>query len=251
MRHRFLFLLLTLFLQALQGESLALVASRQLTNHSSEVQSNIRPSRVKATIYSSYTSKLDFSRHTPTDIAVESNGVNKIFFTANAATKWIVSLAVTIGVFWRPRNFQGPYIVVGSIAATYLATFLKKTINQGRPDGAPFSDPGMPSSHAMVSFFVATAWLHALGGKGAPLFLGSALFVSILRVVCGYHTIPQIAVGGSLGTFLGHTWMSLGFVLAEKSRTATLTFAWSAYLVGSVIYIKKNVLKWISDENYL
>lgn len=177
--------------------------------------------------------------------------VPMIFYGFNAATKWIVTFAVSVGVFWNPRHFRGPYIVVGSIAATSLATFLKKVINQGRPDGAPFTDPGMPSSHALVSFFVAMAWNNALSGAGAPWLVGSAIAVSALRVICGYHTIPQIVVGGTLGALLGHAWMSLGILLAKQNHMLTHAASWSAYSIGSTIYVKKNLVWWLTEEKYL
>jgi membrane-associated phospholipid phosphatase len=246
-------------LQLLQTKVLALVATRQLTNHSNASNSVPRPtSRVKASIpSSSLYSLLENSRDGAIDMTSASSSIQsrrilqQTLFAANAATKWLVSIAVTIGVFWNPFHFRGPYIVTGSIIAIVLANALKRFINQERPDGAPFTDPGMPSSHALVSFFVATAWLTAFKGTHAPLLLGSAALVSLLRVICGYHTIPQIAVGGILGTILGHGWMHLGSFLASKNYTVTMTFAWSTYLIGSAIYVKKNARKWLSEEKYL
>lgn len=249
-------LVLLLLVHWLPCESLFVTSTRvkKYTNHSTQVLKSSQSSRVKKMKYTSYSSSLSSTGESSiySDAALPPRRLPKIIYFLNAGTKWVVSLAVTVGVFWNPRRFQGPYIVVGSIAATYLAAYLKKIFDQGRPEGAPFTDPGMPSSHALVSFFVAMAWHHALGsGAGRPWLLASALLVSILRVICGYHTVPQIAVGGTLGTLLGHAWMSLGFVLETHNGKGTFTFAWSAYLIGSAFYIHKNLRRWLTDEKYL
>lgn len=234
-------------------DCLLLTATKHRSNYSNPLL-NTTPqnTRVKSDSYFSYPSELSSALEgsMPASDSVLRR-VPKFFFGLNAATKWIVSVAVTAGVFWNPRHFRGPYIVVGSIAANYMAEILKKIINQGRPEGAPFTDPGMPSSHALVSFFVAMAWNNALGGVGTPWLLGSALTISSLRVLCGYHTVPQIVVGGTLGTLLGHAWMALGALLGKQNHEATFVFSWLAYIVGSAIYIKKNMIKWVTEEKYL
>jgi hypothetical protein len=236
-------------------ESLFLVSTltKQPSNHSNDVLNSPQSSRVKSVVYTSYSTSLASTSEGSaySDAALSPRKMPKIVYFLNAGTKWAVSAAVTVGVFWNPRRFQGPYIVVGSIAANYLAAFLKKIFNQGRPEGAPFTDPGMPSSHALVSFFVAMAWDNALGGVGRPFLIASALTVSTLRVLCGYHTLPQIAVGGTLGTLLGHAWMSLGFILEKHNGRGAFAFSWSAYLVGSAFYIYKNLGRWLTDEKYL
>jgi membrane-associated phospholipid phosphatase len=174
--------------------------------------------------------------------------VPKVFYIINAASKWLVSIAVTAGVLWNPKSFRGPFIAVGSIGATVLASKLKRLVNQGRPEGAPFTDPGMPSSHALISFFVACSWGQQIGEHRA---MGAALVVSALRVVCGYHTTPQIAVGGLLGALLGYAWMNLGALLEARYTEAILIASWVAYMFGSVIYIRKEVVRWFTDEKLL
>ena len=81
-----------------------------------------------------------------------------VLFKCNASTKWVVTFLNSLALWTRPHRYEGPFIVFGSIAAVYLTNYLKRMINQGRPDGAPFTDPGMPSSHALLSFFIATSW---------------------------------------------------------------------------------------------
>ena len=118
-----------------------------------------------------------------------------IVFKLNAATKWVVVAAQTAAV-WSRRDFVAPFIVVGSIGATWATGQLKKLFNQARPAGAPFADPGMPSSHALVATFAAVGWATHLESAGhaaerGALLAGAAL-VSWLRVACGYHTTAQV-----------------------------------------------------------
>ena len=89
--------------------------------------------------------------------SLPKSGLASVLDTANGLTKWIVVAAQTTAVVTR-RDFASPYIVVGSIGASFAAHALKKVINQERPDGSPFIDPGMPSSHALVATFAASAW---------------------------------------------------------------------------------------------
>ena len=175
----------------------------------------------------------------------------------NSSTKWLVTLAHTLAVWTRPGKFHGPYIVVGSIASVYLADVLKGWINQGRPDGAPIVDPGMPSSHALVSFFSAAAWAGVLGTAVTPHRLGQALLlaaataVAVLRVVCGYHTVAQIAVGGVLGSVLGQLWAVLGEELYATNPMLTFRLSWIAYLSGSALFISKKISKWTTTDKHI
>lgn len=175
--------------------------------------------------------------------------------TLNSSTKWLVTLAHTIAVWSRPHKFHGPYIVVGTIAGVYLTEVLKKIINQGRPAGSPFTDPGMPSSHSLVSFFAAVAWISALDGYGGNigkvLLLASAAMVAILRVVCGYHSIAQIAVGAALGSVLGQSWVIVGNMFHLSYPGLMFAVVWAAYLGGSAFFISKNMTKWISRDKHL
>ena len=134
-----------------------------------------------------------------------SSSVPQAVFAANAATKWVVTFAQTGAVVAR-RDLVAPYIVVGSIGAAFAAKAAKKVINQQRPDGAPFTDPGMPSSHALVATFAAVAWALTAPCAWTPwasALLAGAATVSVLRVVTGYHTWPQVLVGAGLGTEIG------------------------------------------------
>lgn len=240
------------------ADALFLVATnRQTTNHSSGQQHpneflvNLGSlSRVKKEIPGLFASASEDGAVMADDANFQARRqVRRIFFALNAATKWLVSIAVTAGVVWNPKTFRGPFIVVGGIGATVLATKLKRLVNQKRPEGAPFTDPGMPSSHALVSFFVANAWRPHL--QGSPWTMVAATVVSVLRVLCGYHTVPQIAVGGLLGTLLGFGWTRLGGVLDARHHQATFVVSWATYLIGSALYVRKEVVRWFTDEKFL
>ena len=189
----------------------------------------------------------------------ELRDVPPIVRKLNASTKWLVTLAHTYAVWSRPSRFHGPYIVVGSIAAVYLTDVLKGVINQGRPKGAPFADPGMPSSHALVSFFSAAAWMSVVAptaaagtfSVGQALLLASASLIAVLRVACGFHSVAQIVVGGLLGSFLGRLWIVIGQVLYSGNSRLTFGLAWTAYLSGSAFFIVNSMSKWTTRDKDL
>mmetsp|Transcript_51495 Transcript_51495/g.154592 ORF Transcript_51495/g.154592 Transcript_51495/m.154592 type:complete len:276 (-) Transcript_51495:346-1173(-) len=177
-------------------------------------------------------------------------------YAANSASKWVVTLAHTLAVWSRPWTYTAPYIVVGSIGAVYLTEALKRIINQGRPEGAPFADPGMPSSHSLVSFFAAAAWTSALDFTGAEaaraVIVGAAAVVALLRVVCGYHTVAQIVVGAGLGSTLGRGWALLGEAMHSGGDPRLVTaLAWGSYLGGSALFIKRTMKHWVGKDKHI
>eukprot|EP00978_Attheya_sp_CCMP212_P025856 scaffold83974_cov46-Attheya_sp.AAC.7 len=193
---------------------------------------------------------------------IEENASNRaikvpaFIFTLNASTKWLVTLAHTIAVWSRPQTFIAPFIVTGSIVAVYLTGGLKKIINQGRPEGAPFTDPGMPSSHSLVSFFAAVAWVSVLesyagSNIGKALLVGAASMIAILRVLCGYHSLAQIAVGAGLGSILGQIWVLLGHTLHSHNPRLALISSWTCYLGGSAFFINRNIREWVAKDKLL
>jgi membrane-associated phospholipid phosphatase len=168
--------------------------------------------------------------------------------TANGLTKWLVVAAQTTAVVTR-RDFASPYIVVGSIGASFGAHALKRLINQQRPDGAPFIDPGMPSSHALVATFAASAWAVHLQRAGASVaLLASAAVVSGLRVVTGCHTWAQVIVGIAVGAAGALAWMGLGVASGltppGAASTAALAIMYSVYLGGSALFVVRKMDKW-------
>jgi membrane-associated phospholipid phosphatase len=183
-------------------------------------------------------------------------------FRLNAGTKWIVTVLNTLSVWTRPHRYEGPLVVSGAIAAVYFTAYLKQIINQGRPEGAPFTDPGMPSSHSLTCFFIASAWSSLLLLAPAAsmllptvvvqsLFWMGAMGVAWLRVVCGYHSPAQVVVGASLGSILGWLWVLLGQASYGAYPKTTLFSLWALYLSGAVLFISKYMRNWITHEKHL
>lgn len=121
----------------------------------------------------------------------DSSAASSVVGRLNSSTKWLVTIAQTGAVWWR-RDFVAPFLVLGAILSAFGTGMLKELINESRPAGAPFADPGMPSSHALVSTFAAVGWaLHFQSTLASALLLSSAALVSVLRVSCGPHPRPQ------------------------------------------------------------
>jgi hypothetical protein len=176
--------------------------------------------------------------------------VPKFLFLLNSSTKWILTAISTILVWSAPHKFQGPFIVVGSIAAIYISGFLKKVFNQERPQGSYMVDPGMPSSHALVSFFLAVSLRNVLVGLDGLIF-ASAASISLLRIICGYHSMVQIVVGASIGSVLGYGWTFAGEQLYFWDPKLAWGIAWSAYLLGSMGYILHRMRQWIGEDKHI
>ena len=167
----------------------------------------------------------------------------------NAATKWLVTFAQTVPVVMR-RDLVSPYIIIGAIASAFSCGKLKAAIGQKRPPGSPFSDPGMPSSHALVSTFAAAAWaLYLRRTLTTVCLLTASATVSVLRVVCGYHTVPQIAVGAALGGLGACGWMSIGAAVGSRCNPQlAYRLVYTSYFLGSALFVGKKMSKWAAKE---
>lgn len=189
------------------------------------------------------------------EAAVMPSQVPSIVRKLNSNTKWLVTIGNTIGV-WSRKSFQGPFIIAGAIASVYLTDVL---INQSRPDTSVLVDPGMPSSHSLVSFFLAVGWIGAIsesGLSGNAEVIGKiclavcAATVAVLRVVCGYHTWAQIGVGAALGSVMGQAWVALGHALNLQYPKTLHNISWTLYLAGSALFIKTNISKWHREHKH-
>ena len=170
-------------------------------------------------------------------------------FALNAATKWLVVAAQTTAVVMR-RDLVSPYIVIGSIVASFGTAALKRLIGQQRPPGSPFTDPGMPSSHALVGTFAAVGWaVHLRAPLATVWLLLSAVVIAVLRVAVGYHTWAQVIVGGTLGATAACGWMAVGARVAPLiPRPIALTAVYAVYLLGSALFIGRKMAKWPGSE---
>jgi membrane-associated phospholipid phosphatase len=189
-------------------------------------------------------------------------------YRLNASTKWLVTAAATWGIWSRRTSYHGPFIVLGAIASVYLTDILKRIVNHNRPPGSPLNDPGMPSSHSLVSFFMASAWV--ITGVWLPacaatttttttttctwkalLLLTGASTVAWLRVLTGYHSIDQIAVGAVLGCLLGVSWAKVGIWVFQSFPNTCLGLSWGLYAMASVFFMVKNMTAWVLHEKHL
>jgi dolichyldiphosphatase len=180
----------------------------------------------------------------------KSSEISIVFVNSlNASSKWVLAAANLTGV-WVYKE-DGALIVIGCIAASFFTEkVLKPFLNQARPSNSPLSDPGMPSSHALASFFVAVGWTKLLGN--GTLLVGVAAMVSVLRVLCGFHSLLQIFVGSFLGVIFGVTWMKVVKILkyfAEDDSLFLKKCIWSTYSTGSLLFICKIMPSWIRCRN--
>jgi len=177
-----------------------------------------------------------------TDIAPPPSRTIRTLETANDSTKWLVVAAQTLAIAVR-RDFIAPFIVIGSIMSAFAAHALKRVVNQQRPSGSELVDPGMPSSHALVSCFAAAAWAAHLGWARpvSALLLASAAVVCALRVACGMHSVAQVLVGGLLGAGSACAWIRAAPRPASPAATAR---CYALYFVGSVVFIQKKMSRW-------
>jgi dolichyldiphosphatase len=139
-------------------------------------------------------------------------------------TRWWVTLAFIVPLISSATSINFIVFFLAAIANAVLGKTLKHIIGQARPVSSSRQGPGMPSSHAMSLFFIATyagmfAWperpffvplskethsltliADAIEGitASAPLVLASVL--SWWRVKRKLHTEPQVLVGAALGT---------------------------------------------------
>ncbi|KAL2608767.1 hypothetical protein R1flu_027340 [Riccia fluitans] len=135
----------------------------------------------------------------------------------NKISKWLVSGATCVVIVWK-HNEHALWAGIGAALSGALGKVLKRLINGKRPDSASGrkEDPGMPSSHAQGFMYLSTyASLALLTGYDWSLWtMASACglilmgaYLSWLRVADGLHTIPQILVGGAVGSTFACFWM--------------------------------------------
>ncbi|CAE7610971.1 LPPE2 [Symbiodinium pilosum] len=166
-------------------------------------------------------------------------GIRKL----DASSKWLVTAGQTAAVVIR-HDVLSPYIVLGGIAASLLTAKIKRIVNQRRPAGSPLTDPGMPSSHALVATFMSVAWVTQIQSSMiSMMLLASAVLISVLRVICGHHTWAQVGVGTAVGTVLSLVWMVLGQDIIRSPKSLETKVVYVMYAALSVLFLAKQIRK--------
>lgn len=193
-------------------------------------------------------------RGPPKDSSQESDERSSpLLLKANSLTKWIVAAAAIFATWTRRWHYSGPFSVVGGIFSVYLTEFLKKIINQDRPDSSPLADPGMPSSHSLVTFFLATTWsilLISSNFLAVVTWIGAAT-VAWLRVACGYHSWDQIVVGAVLGVGMGVVWATFGKEAQNWFPALVFQVSWGVYAMMAAYFIRQNMSTWLHEGKNL
>jgi dolichyldiphosphatase len=183
----------------------------------------------------------------------------RLLHAINESTKWVVSAAV-MAVLLAARNEWAAWAVVGAVASSFLCKVLKCAINGSRPPRARKKDPGMPSSHAnslnFLSAYAALSLRQHASSSGGAAELGAAtvaagLFLTWLRVALGYHTWPQVIVGGMLGSASAAAWFywgTGGAVAAIVSTPGGYAALCGATVFGIVAFAARNVLQWVDER---
>ncbi|KAI8464264.1 MAG: hypothetical protein J3K34DRAFT_120836 [Monoraphidium minutum] len=183
----------------------------------------------------------------------------RVLGQVNESTKWVVAGLVGV-VLVAAHNEWAAWAVVGAVLSSFLCKALKRVINEQRPADARKKDPGMPSSHAnslnFLSVTAAMSLAHHAGGQPAAaalaaLTLAAGLFLTWLRVALGYHTWPQVAVGGLLGASTAAAWSAWGSGRAVPALQAWPPGVPLLYVVnaaGVAAFVVRNVLQWRKER---
>jgi membrane-associated phospholipid phosphatase len=199
--------------------------------------------------------------------------------TSLLSTKSIVSLCVGAALLGTRGEPAVVLLVIGALANAAFGKLAKQWLAQPRPGGALLSDPGMPSSHALSLFFLASfvaaaslrwglaiAWRrHSLGpshesgglsagGKhtspGTAVDVAAAAAVLLMaaglshrRVADGLHTVAQVACGSLVGSLSGFCWfLAVDRWLARWLRAALAPWHGRLGLSGAVLLLLVGVL---------
>lgn len=199
-------------------------------------------------LLTSSTDNPDMARHHP------------VLDVINDSTKWSVS-AIAFGTLLLRRDVTACWCIMGSVVAAFNCRLLKYAINQSRPESARKADPGMPSSHAnslaFLSTYVAVAAAAGLDWcsiMGVSLVLGvpaAALFLAWLRVVLGYHTTPQVAVGWVVGASSAAWWWHLGQTKLQpalQQHPSRTLWLYGVTCAAVAFFVWQNVARWVRER---
>ncbi|CAE7774753.1 LPPE1 [Symbiodinium sp. CCMP2456] len=164
----------------------------------------------------------------------------------DASSKWLVTAGQTAAVVIR-HDILSPYIVLGGIAASLFTAKIKRIVNQRRPPGSPLTDPGMPSSHALVATFMSVAWATQVQPELLLLTI-----VPACHSVAVAHQIPpygnefgqaQVGVGATAGTLLSVAWMLLGQDIIRSPTSLETKVVYALYIIFSALFLAKQFRK--------
>ncbi|CAL9195973.1 unnamed protein product [Musa hybrid cultivar] len=176
-----------------------------------------------------------------------------------------ISLGGFVSHFLFRRELQGLCFFLGLLLSQALNELIKSSIQQSRPSSMCAAlevcdSHGWPSSHSQYMFFFAAYFslLCLLNGIGvssprsrrllALLPWPSAFLTLYSRVYLGYHTVPQVTAGATLGLVLGAAWFCIVNTMLVDYFPAVEESA-----IGRFLYIKDsshvpNVLKFEYDN---
>jgi len=128
-------------------------------------------------------------------------------------TKWIVSGTAAISLLYFQNGFMVRLLLGAGLNSVFVKV-LKRLFGQARPEVAVKAgklDPGFPSSHAHMLFFLSVFIAMDLDVRDEALevlllafkggLLLAAVFGSLLRVLAFRHTPVQVVAGAISGTF--------------------------------------------------
>jgi dolichyldiphosphatase len=143
----------------------------------------------------------------------------------------------------------------GSILASLAGKLLKRLLAHARPAGARKADPGMPSSHAVSLGYLSTyAALCCAGLAERAALQALGLLLTALRVVLGYHTVPQVVVGYTLGASSAAALQALAQAVllpALADSPHTLAALYAATAIAVLAFAAVSMKSWTKDMHFL
>ncbi|BEJ16984.1 hypothetical protein CspHIS471_0603850 [Cutaneotrichosporon sp. HIS471] len=141
-----------------------------------------------------------------------------------AETHVTVTAATALAILWT-QSAHCAYFAAGALGSTVVTRIIKRTIQQPRPPPPPPSTKpapvrpkrtyGMPSTHSTaLGFYFAYMWpllpliSNNIWGERAAVATITVLTLWS-RVELGYHTVPQVVVGTTVGVICAAAWKVL------------------------------------------
>ncbi len=138
----------------------------------------------------------------------------ELVYYASAYLPFVLIVLAPVYFFFK-KDVRSPYLFLFAMMLNFLAVeALKGLFNVPRP----FGKPGLsfPSGHASLAFGQARFF------KSGKLFLVGiiyATFVSIGRVLTGFHTIQDVFAGGLLGYGISEILIRIEPRISKKLRS--------------------------------